>query len=261
VRRTMSVARDPACGWHQCGDAVTRRPRPPGASLPTIGAGLMRRETWAMAIGFLHTAEVHTSTFRELMDEIAPGRPSTHVVDEGLLTDARARGGVDDELTGRLALRLQEAASGASVVVCTCSTIGGAAERLSSVVGVPVIRVDRPMAELAVTSGPRIAVVAALESTVAPTVAMLLDVARQHRRTPSIDEIVLVEAWSLFEHGDLTGYATTIASAVDRLDPSTDVVVLAQASMACAVPHCRSTTPVLSSPRSAVEAAVRLAGR
>ena len=213
-----------------------------------------------MAIGFLHTAEVHTATFRGLMDEIAPGRPSTHVVDDCLLADARARGGVDDELTRRLTLRLEEAARGASVVVCTCSTISGAAELLSSVVGVPVVRVDRPMAELAVESGPRIAVVAALRSTVAPTVALLNDVARQQGRTPSIDEIVLAEAWSLFEHGDLTGYETSIAAAVDSLGPSADIIVLAQASMAGAVRQCRTMTPVLSSPRSAVEAAVRLAG-
>ncbi len=213
-----------------------------------------------MTIGFLHTADVHTDTFTGLLAEVSPGRPSTHVVDQGLLAEARRRGGVDEELTELLTARLKEAARGASVVVCTCSTISGPAELLSRAAGVPVVRVDRPMAELAVDSGSRIAVVAALRSTVAPTVALLTDVARLQGRTPTIDEVVLPDAWSLFEDGDLSGYAIAIATAVDSLDPRTDVVVLAQASMAAAVPRCTTTAPVLSSPRSAVEAAVALAG-
>jgi len=207
-------------------------------------------------MGFLHTADVHTATFTALLDEASPGRPSNHVVDEALLTDARERGGVDDELLGRLVARLKQAAVGASVVVCTCSTISGPAELLSTAVGVPVLRVDRPMAELAVGSGSRIAVVAALHSTIAPTVTLLTEVAQSTGRSPTIDEIVLPDAWSLFEDGDLAGYTTTIAAAVDYLDPGVDVVVLAQASMAAAVSQCKTTTPVLSSPRSAVEAAV-----
>jgi hypothetical protein len=211
-----------------------------------------------MAIGFLHTADVHTASFTGLLDEISPGRPSIHVVDESLLADARDRGGVDDDLRERLIARLKEASSGASVVVCTCSTISGPAEQLSSVVGVPIVRVDRPMAEIAVGSGSRIAVVAVLQSTIAPTVTLLTEVAQEMGRTPDFDGVVLSDAWSLFEDGDLVGYATAIAAAVDSLDPAIDVVVLAQASMAAAAAQCKTTALVLSSPRSAVEAAVAL---
>jgi aspartate/glutamate racemase len=211
-----------------------------------------------MTIGFLHTTEVHTGTFQGLLDEVSPGRPSTHIVDESLLADARERG-VDGELTERLTCRLMQAANGASVVVCTCSTISGPAERLSEAVGVPIVRVDRPMAELAVNSGSRIAVVAALQSTMLPTVALLREVAEHQGRTPAIDEVLLPEAWPLFEAGDSIGYAKAIAAAVDSLESMADVVVLAQASMTIAVPQCETTVPVLSSPRSAVEAAVALA--
>lgn len=232
------------------------RPSAGGQGQSWQGARLER-----VTIGFLHTAEVHKRTFTGLLDEISPGRPSTHIVDPALLVDARERGGVDDELRERLTARLSEAASRAAVVVCTCSTISGPAELLSSAVGVPIVRVDRPMAELAVKSGSRIAIVAALQSTIAPTVALLTEVAQHQGRTPSFDEVVLPDAWSLFEDGDLAAFATAIAAAVESLDPSTDVVVLAQASMAVAVPHCKTLAPVLSSPRSAVEAAVALAGQ
>lgn len=212
-----------------------------------------------MTIGFLHTAQVHVQTFTSLLDEISPGRPSTHVVDEAILADARQRGGVDDELKQRLTMRLQEASHGAAVVVCTCSTISGAAEMLSEVIGVPVVRVDRPIAELAVLSGSRIAVVAALESTIAPTVALLTEVANHKDLTLTIEEVVLQDAWAFFEEGDLAGYARAIAERVDSLDPRTDVVVLAQASMDVAVDRCNTSVPVLSSPRLAVNAALALA--
>ena len=44
-----------------------------------------------MTIGFLHTPEVHTATFSGLLDELSPGRPSRHVVDQSLEADARER--------------------------------------------------------------------------------------------------------------------------------------------------------------------------
>ena len=43
-------------------------------------------------IGFLHTAEAHTATFTDLLQEIALGAPSMHLVDESLLIDAQAHG-------------------------------------------------------------------------------------------------------------------------------------------------------------------------
>lgn len=211
-----------------------------------------------MTIGFLHTAEVHTGTFSRLLDDIAPGRTSVHIVDESLLADARERGGVDAELRARLTSRLREVAQRSSVVVCTCSTIGGPTELLSDAIGVPIVRIDRPMAEQAVVTGSRIVVVAALQSTVAPTVALINEVAAQRGLAPTIDELVVPEAWRLFEDGDLADYAGAIAASVDSLEPDPDVVVLAQASMAAAVALCTTAVPVLSSPRSAVEAAVAL---
>jgi hypothetical protein len=212
-----------------------------------------------MIIGFLHTSDVHVSTFTTLLNEISPGDSSIHVVDDVLLADAGQRGGVDDELQARIASRLREASNGATVVVCTCSTISGAAENLSDAIGIPIIRVDRPMAERAVKYGSHIAVVACLQSTLAPTVALLTEVAAQRKLSPRIDEVICPDAWRPFENGDFEDYARIIARTIDSLDPVPDVIVLAQASMASAADLCRTTSPVLSSPRSAVEFAVAFA--
>jgi hypothetical protein len=61
------------------------------------------------------------------------------------------------------------ASNGASMFVCTCSTIGGVAERTSTNGQFVAVRIDRAMADKAVNSGPKILVVASLESTLGPT--------------------------------------------------------------------------------------------
>ena len=209
-----------------------------------------------IVIGFLHTADVHTVTFTGLLNEVAPGVVSTHVVDASLLADARARRGVDAELADRLTEHLRRLAETATMVVCTCSTISGAAESFAGDVGVPVIRVDRPMAERAIELGPRIAVVTALASTIAPTTELLRSVATAAGREVELVEIVCDGAWSHFEAGDADAYLGAIAGAVDAIAVPVDVIVLAQASMAPAAERIETSVPILSSPRLAVKAAV-----
>jgi hypothetical protein len=209
-----------------------------------------------VTIAFLHTAEVHVATFTDLVADLAPGTPTTHVVDPDLLAAARAAGGVDAALRGRLADRLAEAAEGAAVVVCTCSTLAGPAEALGPVAGVPVLRIDRPMAEAAVALGPRVAVVAAVDSTLGPTVELLTGCAAAAGTPIEVSTVLVEGAWAAFEAGDLTGYERRIAEAVDARAPGADVVVLAQASMAGAAGLVTTRVPVLSSPRPAVAAAL-----
>lgn len=200
-------------------------------------------------IGFLHTADVHVETFRALTAE--RGQQDVHLVDAALLADARAHG-VDAALEDRVAGRLRElAAQGPDVIVCTCSTLGGIAERIP--LAVPVLRLDRPMAEAAVAIGGRIAVVASTESTLAPTRDLLLECAAD----ADVQLAPCLDAWALFEAGDLAGYQQAVAAHVRTLDA--DVIVLAQASMAPAAALLGDFgTPVLSSPISAVDAATRL---
>jgi hypothetical protein len=209
-------------------------------------------------IGFLHTAEVHVATFRGLFAELAPpGLDDLHLVDESLLADAR-RTGTAPGLPARLS---ELAAAGADLIVCTCSTIGAAAEALSGKAlpggmpsgGVPVLRLDRPMAEAAVAAGDRIAVVATVESTMEPTLALLRETAG---RPVTLVPSPCYTAWRHFEAGDLAAYDEEIAAHVRAVAADADVFVLAQASMAGAAALLPGI-PVLSSPRAAVAAAVK----
>jgi hypothetical protein len=206
----------------------------------------------SFTIGFLHTAQIHVDTFTELVGSQARTR---HVVDESLLADARAPG-VDDALRARLVARLEEAAAGSGVVVCTCSTLSGEAERLAPHIGVPVIRIDRPLAQAAVSIGRSVAVVAAVESTVGPTSSLLYEVAAAGGVELELSVVRCFDAWPHFERGDTPAYLESIARHVTDFRGPVDVFVLAQASMAGAANYCNVTVSVLSSPRLAVVAAL-----
>lgn len=211
----------------------------------------------APSLALLHTSPVHVAAFAALAAELAPGAHIRHVVDEDLLADARA-GGLTPELAARVAERLREAGEGADAVLCTCSTIGGLAEA-ADLGGTPVLRVDRAMAEAAVAGGPRVAVVAALASTLAPTRALIEGAAAG--RPLAISEHHCADAWPHFEAGDTAAYLAAVAGCARAAAPGADVVVLAQASMAGAAALLADLpVPVLSSPRLGLQAALLAAG-
>jgi hypothetical protein len=212
---------------------------------------------------FLHTSPVHIATFDGLLAQIDPGIPVRHVVDESLLREAREAGMITAQLRQRIADAVMEAiAQDAAVVLCTCSTIGGCAEQAGDDSNGTVLRVDRPMAERAVTTGSRIVIVAALASTLAPTRQLILEAATRIGKRVQIAEVLCELAWAKFEQGDHAGYANEIAARLHEVATEGDVIVLAQASMAAAAPLCADIgIPILSSPRLGLEAAIEAYGR
>jgi hypothetical protein len=217
-------------------------------------------------VGFLHTAAAHVARFDALVRALAPDVSARHAVHEDLLAAARRAGGVDAALEAKLRAALEDAAAdGAAVVVCTCSTLGDAVERLGASFAprTELQRLDRALArravEIAATPGARgrIAVVAALEVTVEPTCALIEDEARRHGVRPTLASVVVDDAWARFEAGDGDGYAALVANAARTAAADADVVVLAQASMEDAAARCADLrVPVLATPRLGVEAAL-----
>lgn len=123
-------------------------------------------------LALLHTSPAHVPVFDALRDEDAPDLELRHLVHEQLLSRARELG--PDAVTADVEAALAEAvAQGAGAVLCTCSTIGGIAEAAAAPLGIPVLRVDRPMAAAAVAQGDRIAVVATVASTLEPTADLI----------------------------------------------------------------------------------------
>ena len=225
-------------------------------------------------VALLHTGEAHVEAFAALFEEILPEVVLSHLVREDLLLRAQLAGELTPEIAGETAASLRElAGQGAGLLLCTCSTLGPAVEAAAAEIEVPVLRVDRPLAEAAVAAGERLLVAAALETTLAPTSALLKDAAAKAGREVSLELLSLPEAWAAFESGDRDHYLRQIAAAVrDAVADAGagdagagngtggfDAVVLAQASMAGAAERLADLgLPVLASPRLAVEKAAAL---
>lgn len=211
-------------------------------------------------LALLHTGEVHVASFTERFRQVAPDIPLGHVVRADLLAAAEAAGGLTPEIAADTATALNEAlAEGATCVLCTCSTLGPAVEAAAQAAAAPILRIDRALAETAVAESSRVLVVAAVETTIGPTLALLEEVAATAGRDVTFRTLVLPQAWALFQAGDQAGYLAAICNAIREKLGDADMVVLAQASMAGAVAALEDLgVPVLASPPLAVAQAVAL---
>ena len=211
-------------------------------------------------ISFLHTSPVHVATFDALLDELSPGMSRRHRVEEGWLDAARDHG-MSTDLSETITTAMRELADG-GVGVCTCSTLGAVAEAAGSD-NAPTIRIDRALMQAALSYGTSPLVAMCLESTKAPTLDLLHDVALAQGFDASPIVVMCQPAWQHFEAGEMAAYALSIADTIttDLRNDSPDCIVLAQGSMAVAEPLLADTgLPVLSSPRLGVLRALELLG-
>lgn len=209
-------------------------------------------------LGLLHTAEAHRARFDRLLAELAPAEVGwVHCVREALLRQALDTFPVDTIAAGIVSALATLRGQGASRVLCTCSSVGGMAEQIGRRIGLPTLRVDRPMAEAAVETGRKILVAACLPSTLGPTTQLVNEVAHARGRRIEIETLLIESAWPLFKSGDEAAFTRRVAEILLDIRPLPDVIVLAQASMADAADLLRrAPVPILSSPRLGVAAAL-----
>jgi Asp/Glu/hydantoin racemase len=146
--------------------------------------------------------------------------------------------------------------AGADFVLVTCSSIGPAVEVVATMVDIPVLRVDQPMADRAVSLGPRIGVTATLPTTLAPTADLIERRAAAAGRQIQIKSRLCAGAFESLMNGDPARHDAMVAAALQELAAEVDVIVLAQASMARVADSLDESvrrTPILASPTIAIE--------
>ncbi|MGY4645001.1 FGGY family carbohydrate kinase [Cellulomonas sp. URHB0016] len=239
-------------------------PNGPVAYPPADAPAAQRAVHGARAVvGFLHTGAVHPPTFDALLADRAPRVEAVHVVDADVLMTVRREGVTDDVRATVLAHVRDLERSGASAVLVTCSSIGEVVDEAAAVAGVPVLRVDRPMAARAVAvagDGGRVAVLATLSSTVGPTSRLVAEAARAAGVHVEVDTVVVPGAADARDAGDDDTADRLVTDAVVRAAAGADVVVLAQATMAAAADRAAVPVPVLTSPRTGLVAALAALG-
>ncbi len=122
-------------------------------------------------------------------------------------------------------------------VLLTCSTMNRASDpvrRALREAGVPLVQIDEPMMEEAVTLGGKTLVIATHGPTVANTQALLRETATRLGRPLAFTGATVEEAFHLLGEGRVVEHNDLIAQAIDevRAREPIDSVVLAQLSMA-----------------------------
>ncbi|HEX5787427.1 MAG TPA: aspartate/glutamate racemase family protein [Woeseiaceae bacterium] len=210
-------------------------------------------------LALVHTSPTLAPLFNELTGRLVPDARVLHFVDESLIKNTIAAG-ILEKATIRRAIALIGSTfdAGADVALVTCSSIGPAVDLAAGLYDRPVLRIDRPMAEKAVATGKRIGVAATLQTTLAPTAALVRRAAAEAGRDVEIVEQLCAGAFEAVMAGDGATHDRLVADGLTRGLADVDVIVLAQASMArvlSAIPKGDLSAPVLSSPELGVERA------
>ena len=206
---------------------------------------------------FFHTVAGLAERFDELAAEHVPDADRFHAVDESTLQDALAAGGLTPSVTSRICTQLSLAEdAGADVVLDTCSSTSPAVDVARELVEVPILKIDDPMAERAVELGDHVTVVATAASTLGPSTDLIGRKAERAGREVTVESELVEGALEARESGDVAEHDRLIAERVSARAAETDVIVLAQASMAHVESDLadRVDVPVLSSPDLAMEA-------
>jgi Asp/Glu/hydantoin racemase len=208
-------------------------------------------------LGLVHTSATLVPVFAQLCADKLPGVELFNIVDDSLVKGIMAAGSITPQISQRVANYLRSAeAADADHILVTCSSIGPAVEAAAPDIGVPVLRVDQPMADHAVETGKRIGVIATLQTTLDPTADLI-----QRRAAKAGKEIALTSqlcegAFDALMSGQGAQHDALVAGTLQALATGVDVIVLAQASMARVVDSLAPTdkrVPILASPGLAVD--------
>src|SRR5260370_761918 len=115
-----------------------------------VGGGM------ASTLAFIHTGHVLIPVFSQLAKETLPGVDVFHMLDESLIRNTIAGGGLSKPTIRRLLGMIESAhEGGADAGMVTCSSIGEGVPIARRQFDFPILRVDEAMAETAVATGAR----------------------------------------------------------------------------------------------------------
>ena len=168
-----------------------------------------------MRIACLHTAQSNIAVFDRAAQDVfgEPARATLqHHVRADLLEAAEQAGGMTDDVACATRAAFQALAASADVVLLTCFHAGGPSrDELSATLAVPVLRVDRALAEEAIRAGQSIVALCAVATTMTPTRALFEALAEDSGAT--VDVRLVDGAWNHFKAGDTDAYLRAIANA------------------------------------------------
>ena len=210
-------------------------------------------------LGFIHTSATLVPVFQELADQYLAGKDIEvfNIVDDSLIKNTIKRNALTEDTARRVVDYVSSAeAAGADYILVTCSSIGPAVDLSTKLVSVPVLRVDQPMVEKAVSLGTKIGVVATLSTTLEPTTDLVRRQALEAGKKIELVSRLCEGAFEALMSGKPEKHDYIVAEVLKDLTDKVDVILLAQASMARVVDTLAESdkrVPILTSPPIAME--------
>jgi Asp/Glu/hydantoin racemase len=208
-------------------------------------------------LGLIHTSVTLVPVFQTLCQEMLPNINVFNMVDDSLIKDVITKGELTPATAKRVVNQVASAeAAGADYILVTCSSIGAAVETAATLSGIPVIRVDQAMADLAVQTGQKIGVIATLPTTLAPTSDLVTRRAAVAGKDIELVSKLCDGAFEALMSGDAAKHDEMVGNALKELSKQVDVILLAQASMARVVDTLQpeeKIVPILASPAEAIK--------
>ena len=211
----------------------------------------------AVNICFINTITGVEKMFNSLCIELINKEFTTsHISDETIIKSILKHGGLTKYAARRICAHAAAAEeSGADIIQFTCSSVTPVIESASSLIDIPVLSVDAPMALAAVSGYAKIGVTATNPGTLTPSTDLLVKTAEKLGRKVDITAQLCEGAYDALFKGDTETHDRIVLENLKKLSDNCDVIVLAQASMsrvAELIPEEDRRIPVFSSPRPAI---------
>ena len=204
-------------------------------------------------LGIIHAAVFTAASLEPIAREIMPDVSIMHAGDDTIQRDNLAAPvGTLPKINyykfATLAKFFQDA--NVDLIVLACSTFNQAVEYARPMIDVPLLQIDRPMMEKAVTIGRTIGLLGTLPSTMPASERLLRDCAKEAGKEIEVVPVLNDRAFHILRAGDPTTHNTMLLEDIANLSKQVDVIVLAQGSMAVLDNEvANNIVPVLSSPR------------
>lgn len=207
----------------------------------------------------LHTSGALVDRIKELWAKYEIQAKLVNIIDDSLIWEVIESDGATTEVKRRLA-RYADSANDihADYIFNTCSSVGAVADMIEPFTKIPMIKIDTPMAENAVSAvkdGGTIGVLATLPTTLPPTVSLVEKVVLESGKKITIKQYIAEGAFQKLMDGNRDEHNKIIIEKAKSICNEFDVLVLAQGSMALLEKDLQVAIKkdVFSSPESGVK--------
>ena len=184
-------------------------------------------------VGLIHSTRLVIDSVHTVVTSQCPNAEFDHIMDEGILRKLIKKKEITPEIIQWLSGMVMSAEkNGADLAVVTCSSLSPCVNEVRKQVGIPVLKIDEPMIEHAVQNAKSVGLVMTNPTTEAPSKLLFKEVSEKLNKKAALLPQLCPDAFTKLNLGDIDGHDAEVVNTVENLLAKTDVVMLAQISIA-----------------------------